>query len=315
MTPAATAMAPPQARPGAAVARFLAMRGRAIEDSDGILWHSVPGRFWMSLPYEATVEPDQERLARMLRRTRMAGARFPSLERGGLESGAYVLRADRYDLGVVHIKHRARVRHGLQLYRVCRAGAEQLLAQGLTLNRDTMDRQGRYDAEFARPGPWSRLVRAIEDCPEAAAYGAFAGPRLDAYMITCRDAGWLHILHQMSRREALPDFPNHTLTYEVTRMAAEDTEVHSLCYGLMPLVPIEGLHEYKLRFRYNLEPHRSAVQLHPTVETCSGPASAALRLLRTAFPGSQRLARAQSIFDGARLGAVAHEQADAHAAR
>ncbi len=86
-----------------------------------------------------------------------------------------------------------------------------------------------------------------------------------AYMATCREENWLHILHQMSRQEDLSDFPNHLLTYTVTKQATADASLEAVCYGYVPLFAADGLHEYKLRFGYEMIPHRSVIQLHPAL--------------------------------------------------
>ena len=49
----------------------------------------------MSLPYQKMLDPDPEELRRMIRETGAFGARFPSLNWTGLESGLYVLRRAR----------------------------------------------------------------------------------------------------------------------------------------------------------------------------------------------------------------------------
>ena len=202
--------------PGSVLARFLELRGRRIVKACGAAWYAVPGRFLMSLPYQAMLNPDPEELRRMLRETGSFGARFPSSDWTGLESGLYVLRRRNYDMESVHVKQRPRVRRGLQCFSVRPATRDQLLDQGWNLNLSTMARQGRYDPEFGDRRRWETFVEAAFACTEVSFPAAFCGSRLAAYMVTCREHGWLHILHQMSRQEDLPNFPNHVLTYTVT---------------------------------------------------------------------------------------------------
>ena len=113
---------------------------------------------------------------------------------------------------------------------------------------------------------WEKFVEAAFACPGVSFPAVFAGSRLAAYMVTCREHKWLHILHQMSRQEDLPNFPNHLLTYAITAQAAADASLDAVCYGFMPLFAADGLHEYKLRFGYEVIPHRSAIQLHPLLK-------------------------------------------------
>jgi hypothetical protein len=288
--------------PGSVLARFLELRGRRIVSACGALWYSVPGRFLMSLPYQKMLNPDPEELRRTIRDTGLCGARFPSLDWTGLQSGLYVLRRREYDIGTLHAKHRPRVRHAMQQFEVRPAEKSQLLNQGCALNLNTMARQGRYDPEFGEMRRWGRFVEAAFDCPGVSCPAVFAGSRLAAYMVTCREQGWLHILHQMSRQEDLPNFPNHLLTYTVTAQAVADASLEAVCYGYVPLFAADGLHEYKLRFGYEMIPHWSAIQLHPMLKAVLDRpfARAAVRAVRRLRRNDQHLETIETVLEGAR---------------
>ena len=292
----------PARTPGRVLARFLELRGRRIVHACGTTWYSVPGRFLMSLPYQAMLDPDPAELRHMIRKTGVVGIRFPSLHWTGLESGVYVVRGRGYDLGSVHPKHRPRVRRGLQAFEIRRASKAELLSQGAALNLSTMERQGRYDAEFAEPRRWERLVESAFACPEISCPAAFAGDRIAAYMVTCREDNWLHILHQMSRQEDLPNFPNHVLTYTVTQQALADPSLEAVSYGYVPLFSADGLHEYKLRFGYELVPHRSAIQVHPMLDALLNrpSARAGVAFLRRLRRDWQNLETIETVLEGAR---------------
>lgn len=288
--------------PGSTLARFLDLRGRRIVRACGALWYSVPGRFLMSVPYQQMLDPDPAELRRVIRDAGVCGARFPSQAWTGLESGLYVLRQRKYDIGSLHIKHRPRVKHGMQHFEVRPATKAELLEQGCVLNLSTMARQGRYDPEFGEVPRWQKFVEAAFACPGVSFPAAFSGSRLAAYMVTCREQGWLHILHQMSRQEDLPDFPNHLLTYTITAQAAADASLEAVCYGYVPLFAADGLHEYKLRFGYEMVPHRSAIQLHPMLSAILNQplARAAVRAARRLRSSNQHLETIETVLEGAR---------------
>jgi hypothetical protein len=288
--------------PGSVLARFLELRGRHIIKACGALWYTLPGRFLMSLPYQAMLNPDPDEVRRMIRETRVFGARFPSLRWTGLESGLYVLRKRSYDIGSLHTKHRSRVRRALECFEVRPAEEAELLDQGWTLNLSTMVRQGRYDSEFGDRRRWQRLVEAAFACPEIAFPAVFSGSRMAAYMATCREEKWLHILHQMSRQEDLPNFPNHLLTYAVSKQATLDTSLETVCYGYVPLFAAAGLHEYKLRFGYEMVCHRSVIQLHPALNAVLNQPAArtAVRVARRLRRENQQLEMLETVLEGAR---------------
>jgi hypothetical protein len=259
----------------------------------------------MSLPYDKMLDPDASELRHAIREAGALGARFPSLHWNGLASGLYVLRPGRYEIGSVHVKHRPRVRHAAERFEFRTASLPDLVDQGRILNLGTMARQERYDPEFGDRRRWERFAEAAFACPDVSVPAVFSGPRLAAYMITCREQGWLHILHQMSRIEDLPDFPNHLLTYAVTAQAAADPSLEAISYGYVPLFAADGLHEYKVRFGYQLLPHRSAIQVHPLVGAAAALpiAAAAMRLARRLRPRDQRIETIDSVLAGARVSA------------
>lgn len=289
--------------PGAGLANFFALRGRKIYEACGVLWYSLPGRFLMALPYQRALDPLYEETHDLLRSSKASGVRFLSDRWSGLEGGIYVRRSGSYDLKTVHIKHRQRVRKGLPTLEVRHVEEAELLGQGLQLNRDTMARQGRYDPEFGEVPLWNRLVSAMRDCPEIDAQGAFDGKRLCAYMILCKEDRWLHILHQMSRLDSLELFPNHTLTYSVTKAASEDSSLEGVCYGLISLVAEAGLHEYKLRFGYEVIPRACAFVLNHRLEPLLNNSVArwSVRQVRRLCPKAQRLELIDTILCGASL--------------
>ena len=287
--------------PGSVIARFMELRGRQVFRACGAVWYAVPGRFLMSLPYQTMLNLDPEEVRRMIRETGAFGARFPSLTWTGLESGLYLLSKRDYDIGSLHPKHRPRVRRALQCFEVRVAEKIEVLDQGWALNLSTMARQGRYDSEFGDRQRWERFVEAAFACPEVAFPAVFSGPRMAAYMATCREEKWLHILHQMSRQEDLPNFPNHLLTYAVTKEGVTDASLEAVCYGYVPLFAADGLHEYKLRFGYNMVPHRSAIQLHPALNVVlNQPVTRlAVRIARRLRHENQQLEMLQTVLEGA----------------
>jgi len=302
-------------RPGQNIAEFMERRGRRIVESAECLWHSVENRFFLSLPYQVPRDPEYSEISRLLVAERALGAKFLSSNRPGLSGGIYVRRRKPYGLACIHQKLRSQVRRGLEKFTVRPVEQSELLGQGLQLNRDTMARQGRYDAEFGEAGKWERLARAVYRSRGVVAYGAFSEGRLAAYAITCRDGGWLHILHQMSRTEDLPQNPNHAVTFSVTAMAAEDAALEAASYGLVSLLSDDGLHMYKVRFGYEVLESANAFQFHPALAPVlrNGALRGAVGLLRRIRPQDQRLEKTQTVLDAARLSARTIRRAEAGA--
>jgi hypothetical protein len=287
---------------GSLYARFLERRGRRIYEAAGCYWHTVEPRMVMSIPYHEPMEPDPDQVMDLLRRTRTVGARYLAPEGCGLEGGLYVRRKAPYDLSSVHSKARNRQRHALERCTVREVEPSELLNAGLELNRDTMQRQGRYDAEFDDPKQWRRLVDACAS-PGVKVMGAYFEGELAAYCVTLTEDRWVHLVHQFSATRFLNKaFPNEALTFELTRQAAEDPDSDQISYGVAGLVRGEGLHEYKLRHGYQFQPFGYAFLLHPVARvSLVNPVSGwALGAARKRWPGLQALERVGSVMEGAR---------------
>jgi 5-hydroxyisourate hydrolase-like protein (transthyretin family) len=70
----------------------------------------------------------------------------------------------------------------------------------------------------------------------------------------------------------------------------------------VPLFAADGLHEYKLRFGYEMAPHYSAIQLHPVLDVMlNQPAArAAVRVARRLRHNNQQLETLETVLEGAR---------------
>ena len=288
---------------GSGLARFMELRGRRIEEGAGVLWHSVEKRFYMAAPYQLMLAPDPDELDRMLRRAKGLGLRFPSHNWSGVAAGLYVCRDRDYDVPKLQKTCRNLVRRGVEQCEVREVSVDELLEQGLRLNRDSMARQGRFDVEFGERKGWQRLVYAIPESSAIRAVGSFVDGQLASYGITCREDGWVHILHQNSRTDLLRHNPNHVLTHHVTHEAMRDAGIEAICYGHTSLVATDGLQDYKLRMGYEVEPHFTAMHLHPAVSSAltSVAALQSLALLRRWRPRDQMLERAATVLAGAKL--------------
>jgi hypothetical protein len=283
------------------MAGFMALRGRRIVEAAGCLWHGVEGRFFMSLPYHLPQDPDAGELNQMLRSQRALGVRFPAVNRPGLPSGFYICRRKDYNFPCVHARQRSQVRRGLEMFTIRPVEQSELLRQGLQLNTETMTRQGRYDPEFGEPALWERLVKAVYRSPAVVAYGALHEGRLAAYAITCRDGGWLHLMHQNSRTDDLPHFPNHALSFAITRLVAGDPALEGISFGIHSLINSGGLHDFKLKLGYEFIERTSAFQFHPALAPVllSGALRLMVRGMRRMRPRDQRIEKVGAVLEGA----------------
>ena len=287
---------------GIKTAKFFERRGRRIEEFGGLLWHGMEKRTLIALPYHLDLNLSREDAERLLWKTTSVGLRYGSTGQAGSPGGIYTIRDKNYGLDNLSRSYCRDVKLGLKKCEVREVGAETLLREGLQLNVDTMQRQGRWEAEYGEPKQFERLVRAIADSDGVFALGSFVGERLGAYAICVREDGWLHHLHQFSLRELLKEHCNHTLCFEMVRTQMAHPEVEAFCDGFAPLVALEGLDTFKKRQGFALEARNTVSVLHPLIDrtVASDTGRAMLERLRVKRPEDQRIGRVVSIVDAAR---------------
>ncbi|HAX41540.1 MAG TPA: hypothetical protein PLF84_07985 [Bryobacteraceae bacterium] len=281
---------------GEKIARFMELRGHRVLELAGVLFYEAGGGIYMSIPYERTVDLGQDEVNAQLSSHRLTGLRYPSLRLPGLESGLYVRRRP-YGLDCLHRNCRIQVREGLKVCEVRQLTGDDLLRDGIVLNRETLQRQQRWDPEFGDPRRWKRFVDALSGSPGVAAFGAFHDDQLEAMAVVCQEGGWLHILHKMSRTPRGGVGGNHVLDYAITQRALSDPATTAVCMGLVSLLDIPGLHTYKSRLGYEVEERNTVVRLHPMLSPLllNRLSLSAVASLRGRLPGNQRLELIQKV--------------------
>jgi hypothetical protein len=285
--------AAPQAstRPGAALARFHAARGRRVVERAGVFWVPFRYGFWTSLPDQLELDPDARALDGVLRAGRALALLYPVRSGGALRTGIYVCAPGEHSLSSLDDTHRKHVRRGLQRCELRRLEPGELLELGLELNLETMARQRRHDPEFGEPRRWARYVAAVAACAEVSAIGAFVEGRLSAWLVACRDGAWLHLLHKMSRTADLPHRVNAAIDFHAIREAARDPSIAVVSAGFGPYLGIDPPAEpFKAGMGYRLVPRTLAARFHPLLRPAlaSAPAARGAAALARARP-SHRL--------------------------
>jgi hypothetical protein len=281
-------------RPGEALARFWEARGHLVLDVAGAYWVPFSRRMHASVPWQRTLDPDPEPLVAALREHRLLGVRYPSAHDTGVRTAVYVCPVSSYGLARVQRKRRSQVRRGLERCELRAVQPDELLRDGLELNRDTMRRQRRFDPEFGDAARWGRFVRAACSTPGISVHGAFTSGRLSAYQIACRDGAWVHHLYKMHRTADLPTHGGTALEFRMLELAALDPGIEAVTTGVAALFRGDSLHQVKTDLGYGLLQIHLGVQLHPAVDRLAK--STAGQLLSAATPA---------------LGAKAHAQATA----
>jgi hypothetical protein len=256
--------APPDPRlPGSGLAHFWQLREKRVFEAGGVRWGQYKGPFYVSLPFHLQLDPEPGEIESVLRRHGAPAAWFPSVNHAGLSCGMYVCLPAGYGLDAIDRKKRKQVREGLENCEMRRVDLEELRVEGIGLNRQTMERQGRYDPEFGDTARWSHFVDAISRCPEIDVTGAYVNGRLSAYIVGCLDDGWLHLLYKMSRSEDMAEYTNAALDFTVLSAAGRDPSIRAVGNWFGSFLSNPGLDRYKRQMGYTVVPNQMCVFFHP----------------------------------------------------
>ena len=288
--------------PGAALARFLELRGHRVFEALGTFWAHYRGPFFCSLPYQREIDPEPAEVREMMRQYGVSCLRYRSRNRTGVPSGLHVCRPREYSVERLSRQYRKHVLRGLELCEFREVDPAELFVEGRQLNLETMERQGRYDPEFGDPARWKRFVQAMRQSPGVSATGAYLSGRLSAYVVSCREDGWLHLLYKMTRTLDRSYPVSHALDHWLVTKAASDPAIEFAESGFVSVLPNEGLDQYKRGMGLTVLPFDLAVCFHPllspllTNRLSVAAANTAWRL----HPKEPRLELTAKLLEGAR---------------
>lgn len=287
--------------PGANLAAFWEARGLRVLEMNGVLWGQYRGGFFTSLPFHLHLDPDSDEIHAMLRKSSVRGLRFQSSHLPGRRAGMYVANPATFSIQSVSRRQRSHVNHGLRMCEFRTVTPDELLSQGMELNRDTLERQKRVDPTFLEPARWAAFVGAVEKTPGMTVHGAYIEGRLSTYVISCREGEWMHLIYKMSRAADLEHYPNHALDYMIVKQAAEQPGIRFVGNGFTSVLENEGLDRYKRQLGYEVAEHNLCLHFHPwlapvlaskaTVWLASGA--------RKMLPGKDRVEYIAKVIEGA----------------
>lgn len=287
---------------GENLAAFWELQGRRTLHWNGVWWGQHRAGLYRCLPFHRVVDAEPEEIRGFLRASSIRGLSFTT-DRPGLPRGLYVIQPGGYGLHAVSRKQRGHVMRGLEVCAFRELDGPELLALGMPLNRDTLQRQAREDATFLDPARWARFVQAVSRCPGMAIHGAFVDGELATYLISCREGPWLYLLHKMSGTAFRNHHPDHALDYSLILNAASDPEIRFIGNGATSVFPHEGLDRYKRQLGYQVEAHNLSLHFHPLLAlVLNNKAVVAMaKRAQALLPRAGGLAYGARIMEGARI--------------
>ncbi|MDH4246217.1 MAG: GNAT family N-acetyltransferase [Deltaproteobacteria bacterium] len=276
-------------------AAFLREMGHTVRESAGVFWFDAHPRVYMSFPFQTPVEVSALELPRILGSDGWV-ARFPCPLEQGRASYRVIVDDPAYDLGALTGKARNQTRRGLEHFAVRPVAFSELAQAGPLLNRETLNRQGRSIPRNFE-SYWQRYYASAGRAQGAAAWGAFAGERLAAYLIAFHMDQCAHVLIVRSGSEDLKHYPNNALIFTFVRTMLSEGQVREVSIGLETIqADMDSLDHFKLGLGFRQQPLGQRIELRtPLNWMLRGPLGAVAQRLAHLGRRDERLAKLEGL--------------------
>jgi len=284
--------------------QFMELTGHKVIYSENNTWCEMATLFYGSIPFYEPISPSRNEIDGLFRDHRVIGIMYRTHQREkGKQGYVYVCSEKPYTIDSLNPKMRNKVRQGLKNCVVREIDFEQLLGEGLSINRDTLKRQKRDDRTFSQSEKWAEFCKAGAKVKGASAWGAFVNSQLAAYTVTFITGEYSNILYQFSRNDLLHTKANNALSFVMTKELLDHSGIKSVSYGQSSIRGNQlGLDEYKTRLGYQRLHVKYVVNLHPLVDIIitRGLGYRALDITKKLTPDNDLVKRVWGIVDIAR---------------
>ncbi len=274
---------------------FLQRMGHAVREVSGIYWFNPNRGVYCSFPYHRDIDADTVDIATVLGTDGLV-ARFGCPLEQGVNSFRIVCSDPDYDFQSLRSRTRTQVRRGLEACRVERVDFELLAKHAISLNADTLIRQGRrVPSDLA--AYWARYYHHAAATEGAEAWAAFVGDELAAYLISFTVEDVANLLIVRSSLKFLDCFPNNALIYQFLHERLRAGDIRAVSYGYESIQSgLGSLDQFKTGMGFEKVPVGQRIEvaswLHPVFNRYT--ATVAERLLKY-LGHSESVAKLQGI--------------------
>jgi len=210
-------------------AQFLERTGHTIRQANGLYWCNTQRGIYSSFPFHRDVDANELNLAEILKRDGLV-ARFGCPAEQGIESFRIICDDPDYDFPLLRSRTRTQVRRGLDACRVEQIDFSLLQKHAISLNADTLKRQGRKIPSNLE-SYWKQYYQEAARTEGAETWAAFVGDSLAAYLISFTIEDVANLLIVRSSLQYLDAFPNNALLYQYIHHRIRSGDVKQISYG------------------------------------------------------------------------------------
>jgi hypothetical protein len=243
-------------------AEWLRRQGYRVVRTKSSYWCEVSPRVYQAFPYHWVIEPEENELKRLLRENHAIALRYSTPVAASRGKVSYhVVCEGAYELESLPRRARQNVRRGLRYATVEPIPISRLATEGWGLRLDTLERQGRAEAESE--AWWRRVCETAQDLPGFEAWGATRNGELVASFLTFRCDSCFMLPYEQSATSHLKLRVNNAIFFAVTHEALERDGVSQVFFCLQSLDAPASVDEFKFRMGLTAKPVRQRVVFHP----------------------------------------------------
>lgn len=239
---------------------FLQRLGHTVREVQGMRWFNTSRGVYTCFPYDQNVDAQILPLHRVLGRDGIV-ARFGCPLNQGVSSHRFICDDREYDFPNLRSRTRTQVRRGLEECRVEPVGFDVLRQSAISLNADTLIRQGRR-VPTSLEKYWQRYFSAAEVTAGAEAWGAFVDDDLAAYLIAFVIDTTINVLIVRSATAHLKKLPNNALLFKYLHDRMRDPSISRISYGYASIQDgLGSLDQFKTGMGFRADPCGQRVEV------------------------------------------------------
>ncbi len=276
-------------------AEWYRRQGHQVVRSRSSYWFDAGPRVYQAFPFGCLVQPSREEIRHLMLKYGVFSLRYSApLEAAQGKVSYHVTLAKPYSLELLRSQARNAVKRGLAHCEIERVSFERLAIEGWSLQRDTLDRQGR--SASMREAEWRKVCLSATGLDGFEAWSAVVGGAMAAALIICRVDDTFYVPYACSHRQYLDLYVNNALFYSVSTELLDRPGINGIFFTVQSLDAPKSVDDFKFRMGLRAEAVRQRVVFHPLLEPFITPnTQRLLKRLSEHYPEKASLAKAEGM--------------------
>lgn len=177
----------------------------------------------------------------------------------------YILKTENYSLETIRKKTRTTIKKSLRTCEFKRPELNELIDEGLAINRDTLKVQNRKDKFLSTPEVWKKYITMFYQQPETKILAAYVNEKMIAYAIAYLMDGKHYFHLQHINRQFATYYPMSGLMFKLINEIIAETGKIEISDGIESFVPMPSLNKFKRYMGFERVPITRVYVLHPVL--------------------------------------------------